>query len=1253
MDVRLYHNSHNRLFRSFFGARPTGSALRLAIEITGISEEALTDCTVTLRLWHSQKGEVLRPMDFHGTLATIDLTMPDEPCLLWYYFIITIGDQTVYYGNNPQYLGGPGAMTTTEPPSYQITVFTQNAKTPDWFKHSVMYQIFPDRFYRPANTPLPSKRGAVFHMSWDDEPYYIKDPDTDTIVAYDFFGGTLRGIEEKLDYLKDLGISVLYLNPIFESESNHRYDTGDYHQIDPILGTNDDFRHLIKAADRKGIRIILDGVFSHTGSNSRYFNKKGYYDTLGAYQSKDSPYYEWYNFRHYPDDYECWWNFETLPNVREMTPSYQNFIIGQQATTPSDLQQFTNNYTHTATSCIETSSVLHHWLSKGIAGWRLDVIDELPQQFSRAFYNELKRLNPEAVIIGEVWEDASNKVAYDVSREYLSMPEIDGAMNYPLRAIIFDYLLHHDDAETTVARIESLRENYPPQHFYAMMNLISSHDSQRAITILGEYPTYDNMTAMQQAKARLSPAQYKLGKQRVLLATLLQMTFPGVPSLYYGDEIGMEGFKDPYNRRPYKWHDGDTDLREAVRRLIHLRNDHPALQTGEYIPLYNQTDVLAYARTIRGGVDAFGEPVRPRKALKAMPSDTDGPKAIPTGDETLIIAFNRHKTLSRTVSIAVTGIAEDTWINCIGVPQMGHVVNGQLKLTLPPLTGVVMKQYEAPKTPCTAGQNNTDTDTNTKAPAGTSTTASTTTSAMASPLTQRTAGVLLHPTSLPSKYGIGDIGQAAYDFVDFLAKSDQKIWQILPLVPVGYGYSPYQSVSAFAGNPLLIDIDELITRNWLTVEEVAAALATYTPTNKTPLANANGVSEPVLQPDDDQATIDFDVVKNVKQALLHKAYLRFLADTAVKGDFEAFCTKEAYWLDDYALFLALQDAYGQAPWTAWPDEVKQRDPATLTALSDTYKDAIDFTKFEQFLFHNQWLRLKNYANDRHIKILGDMPIFVAANSVDVWAHQHLFDLKPDGTPHTVAGVPPDYFSKTGQLWGNPQYNWTAMKTANYQWWQQRFKKLYELVDIVRIDHFRGFESYWEVAGDAQTAIDGTWQPGPGKPFFDAMAKALGPMPIIAEDLGIITDAVHALRDACGFPGMKVLHFAMVNRPDGRIGFVAPENSVVYTGTHDNNTTVGWYTKDLTPVEQENIARLLHSDVKNPADITAKLIALAYASRARTVIIPMQDILCLDEKGRMNTPGTVGQNWSWRMTKTAVSDELAQRLKDLCLRYNRR
>ena len=362
-------------------------------------------------------------------------------------------DGTWYYGNNPEQLGGMGTLYDHVPPSFQITVFNKGAKTPDWFKHAVMYQIFPDRFSRDGNAII-EKRGAVFHASWQDDPCYYKDPDTKEIVAYDFFGGNLKGIEKKLDYLKGLGISVIYLNPVFESESNHHYDTGDYHKIDPILGSNEDFRHLVDVAKAKGIRIIIDGVFSHTGSNSRYFNREGQYDTIGAFQSPDSPYFEWYNFRNFPYEYESWWNFSTLPDVKETTPSYMDFII------------------------YDKDSVLHHWMKEGIAGWRLDVIDELPAAFSQSFFAELKKTDPDAVMIGEVWEDASHKVAYGVPREYLCGQEMDSAMNYPFRQILFDFLLGRTDAKMSLRRFESLRENYPRENFYAMMNLIGRHGAR-------------------------------------------------------------------------------------------------------------------------------------------------------------------------------------------------------------------------------------------------------------------------------------------------------------------------------------------------------------------------------------------------------------------------------------------------------------------------------------------------------------------------------------------------------------------------------------------------------------------------------------------------------------------------------------------------------------------------------------------------------------------------------------------------------
>ena len=382
------HNSQNIYYRSPVGAAEAGSSVRLGIRLK--TRQQINQ--VLLRIWHDKAGEKLIPLKTTEVDETdirfysAEIEMPEKGCLLWYYFIIAASDGTYYYGNNKEQWGGIGELSDHVPPSFQITVYHKGSKTPDWFKHAVMYQIFPDRFKRKGDKII-RKQGAVFHADWSDDPCYYKDPDTREIVAYDFFGGNIQGIIEKLGYLQELGISVIYLNPIFESESNHHYDTGDYLKVDPILGNEKDFQELIKKAAAKGIRVILDGVFSHTGSNSRYFNRKGQYDSVGAFQSTKSPYYEWYNFRNFPHEYESWWNFNTLPNVTETTPSYMDFIIRQPG------------------------SVLHHWLKQGIAGWRLDVVDELPEPFSKGFYAELKKTDPDAVMIGEVWEDASHKVA--------------------------------------------------------------------------------------------------------------------------------------------------------------------------------------------------------------------------------------------------------------------------------------------------------------------------------------------------------------------------------------------------------------------------------------------------------------------------------------------------------------------------------------------------------------------------------------------------------------------------------------------------------------------------------------------------------------------------------------------------------------------------------------------------------------------------------------------------------------------------
>lgn len=1143
------HDSHNPYYRSPFGAVASGTKVKFALSLrTRVSVQ-----NVILRCWTDRDRETLIPLkttDEEGAEIKYYQTVTEMPgygCLLWYYFIISTEEGTVFYGNNMEHLGGMGDVYESAPPSYQITVYRRGAKTPDWFKHSVMYQIFPDRFYREGNA-IVKKKGAVYHADWTDDPCYYKDPDTKEIVAYDFFGGNLKGIEKKLDYLKTLGITVLYLNPVFKSESNHRYDTGDYHKIDPILGTNEDFHHLVHAAREKGMRIILDGVFSHTGSNSRYFNRYGQYDTVGAFQSKESPYYNWYDFRNFPYEYECWWNFDTLPNVKETTPSYMDFIIHDK------------------------DSVLHHWLREGIGGWRLDVIDELPATFSQAFFKELKAANSDAVMLGEVWEDCSNKVAYGQQRQYLCGDEMDSAMNYPLRAILFDYLLGRNDGSLTMRRFESLRENYPAQNFYAMMNLIGSHDVERALSVLGEAVCYEGMPAVDQSRSRLSDEQYAVGLKRLYMATLFQMTYPGVPSVYYGDEMAMQGFKDPYNRRPFPWQDKvHEDVHHTFAQMICTRNAHMALQTGALLPLTAEGDIIAYARVIEGGHDMFGEDAK---------------------DEVFVALFNRSTREKHAVTVDVSDFADGTFCEVFHKENTYETATGKLSVKMPPLTGMLLEHCKKPRH------------------------------------YERKAGILLHPTSLPSKYGCGDFGKCAYDFVDFLAAAGQKIWQILPLNPVGYGYSPYQSPSAFAGNTVLIDIDDLVDKKWLMPAEAR-------------IADVSAGS-----------FVDFERVENFKTKAFQKAYRRFQQDDAVQPAFAAFCKKESYWLEDYALFQAGKRENRGKPWTAWSAPLKKRKGAALKDLSHRYAEHIGYVKFLQFVFAKQWQRLHGYARSKGVEILGDMPIFISHDSSDVWAHRELFDLEEDGTAKTVAGVPPDYFSATGQLWGNPHYNWQAMEKDGWDWWIRRFRKLYENVDIIRIDHFRGFEAYWEVDGKAETAINGKWKKGPGKKFFDAMKDALGKTSIIVEDLGVITDEVEKLRDDCEFPGMKVLQFSLHMNDYGRMGFVAPENCIVCTGTHDNNTTVGWFTGDLDEMTRASVASLVHAPEDRPDKVAAKLISFAYASNARMAIIPMQDILHLDERARMNIPGTVGPNWKWCLRPDYRLQTDADWLKELCIRYER-
>lgn len=496
---------------------------------------------------------------------------------------------------------------------------------------------------------------------------------------------------------------------------------------------------------------------------------------------------------------------------------------------------------------------------------------------------------------------------------------------------------------------------------------------------------------------------------------------------------------------------------------------------------------------------------------------------------------------------------------------------------------------------------------------------------------ERAAGVLLHPTSLPGRYGIGDLGNEAYRFVDFLVEARQAYWQILPLGPTGYGDSPYQSFSAFAGNPLLISPDMLVRDGYLP---------------------QTAVSTPPPFPAD---AVDFGWVIDYKTKLFQQAYEYFREKgTAVQqAAFAQFCTDQANWLDDYALFMALKNAHVDhegGVWTHWPRDIARREPKAMAAWREKLADEIARHKFLQFHFFNQWLALKQYANDNGIKIIGDIPIFVAFDSADVWSNPSLFYLNDDGSPSVIAGVPPDYFSETGQRWGNPLYRWDVMAANNYAWWVKRLTMTFTQADIVRIDHFRGFEAYWEIPAEEETAVVGRWVTAPGISFFQSIQQQLGELPIIAEDLGVITEGVRAMRDTFDFPGMKILQFAFGGELNSEFlpyNFKTT-NCVVYTGTHDNETTVGWY-QNANDREKDHVRRYL---AVSGQDIAWDMIRLAWGSVADTAVCTMQDLMSLDNTARMNFPGKVGGYWCWRYQPRQLTDQIKFRLREMTELYGR-
>ena len=576
MDIMLLHDSHNEFYRTPSGPAPAGSNVLIRLHC----DEATS---VVLRTWMTEElCYTMLPTAEH--VWEVAIPLPTTPGLFWYYFLIYRKDgRTIRYGNQPDKLGGVGvAYDHGEPESFQITLYDPAYKTPNAFHGANIYQIFPDRFRHAPTKAVDDRKDRYVHQNWDEELLGVGDLRGGKYQELDFYGGTLTGIQEKLPYLKDMGIDIIYLNPIFRARSNHRYDTGDYTQVDPLCGTNTEFTELCEAAKKVGIRVMLDGVFSHTGEDSVYFNHFGHYPTLGAYQGQSSPYYDWYTFNHYPEDYKAWWGILSLPELRKDNPEYQKFMFQPH------------------------EGVVPRWIEAGSCGWRLDVADELPVDFLRKLRAAAKAADPEAVVLGEVWEDASNKVAYGETRCYCTGDTLDSVMNYPVREAILNFVMGKTSASTFVRLIHHQEEVYPAQCRYALMNLVGSHDRCRALNILAGRECQELSKADQQ-HVHLNVEEYELAVRRYKLCIDLLCALPGCATVYYGDEVGLTGCHDPWNRRAFPWGREDKSLQKYVANKLRHRQESDLLRLGYCDIEAPDDDTLLITRRMKDGHDALGQ----------------------------------------------------------------------------------------------------------------------------------------------------------------------------------------------------------------------------------------------------------------------------------------------------------------------------------------------------------------------------------------------------------------------------------------------------------------------------------------------------------------------------------------------------------------------------------------------------------------------------------------------------------------------
>lgn len=1138
------------------GAVPCGSEVNITLHVESDVLSLVHD--TELELFEPEESKQI-PMQRFEKGFTVTLILDGSPRVVFYRFKAhtEIGD-LIYsarvdgrstsgsaYLFSPDDIENPMASDAQEGPfpiqmqaadrGFQITVYDPGFSVPRWFGESGMYQIFPDRFAR-GEAGIRSQgvlshrdRGwnVSLHEDWNEPPYW-----GDPYEPMDFFGGTLKGISEKLDYLESLNIKTIYLNPIWEARSNHRYDTGDYETIDPILGDWDDFKQLCRMAEDKGIKVILDTVLSHTGTSSKYFNLDGSYDSIGAIQGDASPYYCWYEFRDTDGGlkYRCWWNDPTLPEVNEGDQSWQRYILGIE---------------HDAEGIGIGDCVIRKWLENGTSGLRLDVADEIPDDVLDLLRMSVKDADEDTVVIGEVWEDPTTKESYGVKRRYALGSSLDSVMNYPLRANLIRFANGSIDAIELSTFLKSQRLNYPKPMYHAMMNLLSSHDVERIRSVLSlgyEFREYERDDQLDLVNGIEAYADERGARLQTMLAMILY-SVPGVPCIYYGDERGMHGGRDPFDRATFPWNaergDCGIDVTEQYRQLGYIRRYVRALNGGEAAFYTYGKDVICVLRILPESDDAIlciaNRSERPHRIAIDLFEDDSGLSK--RAKEYLRYRCEGFRCISTSdiffpMAASIDCAYEDGIVVIDVEPMHSYAFHGKAKSdVIYSIEG--LDSFRLGKT------------------------------------MEPGLGVICHVTSLPGDSAEGGtFGDSMLRFIDALSENGYKYWEILPITPTDEYGSPYAGISAFAGNLDLLDSSD----------------------------------------------IQFDA--------------------SDQDEYAAFLDRNGKHLRPFAAFRAIKRSVGEIPWYDWPDEYRDYSDELLDLPE--LQEEMEQELRRQYLFDRQWRKIKGYANANGVKMIGDMPIYVSVDSADVWANREYFMVDSDGTILEEGGTPPDRFSADGQLWGNPTYRWDALADTGYDWWLDRFERMMDWFDYTRIDHFIGFANYYAIEV-GRSASEGVWREAPGSELFRVAFDRFGPLPFIAEDLGVVSDDVKKLLYETGFPGMDVIQFS---DEDPRNGWVSEPNKVKFTSTHDTSTLLGWVL-DAIDADRERAKDISSRSLKDAFHVvlgkaSGELSDLDEVIARRrngngVLIVSIQDILCLDDGSRMNVPGSIGGNWSWRIS----------------------